>query len=264
VLRRLLRDVEAILRGVGHAAAQRPAVPLGVLGGVLVVDRLVATGEADSLGVFLLDLLRQQADLIGLVALVAVAVDRLPVVGLTDGADVFLQPLIGKDGAGGRLGVALSRQGTGALRDVGEDLRGLERVGLLLLELIVEGGVLRLLGLLLHAARLELRLRALQGRRLRARRQASLSASLGLALSELLVANPGQSAGGLLQSRPVSLVSGQVHALLLLGRAEGGVEALAGDVRVDVGVGEVLLLLQICRSDTRPVTAKRAGLNRGP
>ena len=140
-----------------------------VVGRLPVVDRLVATRETHGLRVMLLDLLRQQTDLGAVVALVVVAVDRLAVVRLADRLDVLFQPFVGEEAARLRRGRGRTGKRARSFGDIREELRRLERIRLLLQELVVEGGVLRLLRLLLRLASGELRLRALQRRPLRAR-----------------------------------------------------------------------------------------------
>ena len=313
----------------GHEAACVPLVAGGVGGGLRVVDGLVAPGEADSLGVLLLDLLRHQADLGAGVALVVVAVDRLAVVRLADVLDVLLQPPVGEEAAGLRGGGRRAGERAGAFGDVREELRRLERIRLLLQELVVEGGVLRLLRLLLRLASGELRLRTLQRRPLSPlakrrkllrrvgphvvdalakvgvgrRRPRTLPVLLLAQRRELggvggsltielpaqplqggpephalrigLVADVGELGGrvgpltvGLIanalellprarQRRPVGCCRVVVEALLLLGRAERLTVPLVQDAGVNLGVGEVLLLVQVRRRDAGAVAAER-------
>ena len=154
----------------GHqTAARSPAVTFGVVGGLGVVHGLVATRETHGLRVMLLDLLRQQTDLGAVVALVVVAVDRLAVVRLADRLDVLFQPFVGQEAARLRRGRGRTGERARALGDIREELRRLERIRLLLQELVVEGGVLRLLRLLLLLTGSKLGLSASHRRPLRAR-----------------------------------------------------------------------------------------------
>lgn len=61
-----------------------------------------------------------------------------------------------------------------------------------------------------------------------------------------------------MQGGPVGLTGTKIHALLLLSSAQSLAISLIEDVRVNLRVGEVLLLLQVCRHDARSIAAKSA------
>ena len=214
-----------------QTAARGPAMALGVVGRLGVVHGLIAAREAHGLGVALLDLLRQQADLGAVVALVVVAVDRLPVVRLTDGLDVLLQPLVGEEAARLRRGRGRARQRAGALRDVREELGRLERIGLLLQKLVVESLILRLLGLLLLLT----------------------GGKLGLSPGEGRALSAGPQCGQLLRG----LSASAVNVL-----AEAGQPARAAEALSVLLLGQRSLLLG-CRRALPVKLLPEAGLRRG-
>ena len=76
----------------------------GVLSGLLIVDGLIAASQAHRLGVVLLNVLRQEADLGVLVALVVVAVNRLAVVRFANLLDVLFETLVREESAAARCG----------------------------------------------------------------------------------------------------------------------------------------------------------------
>ena len=172
-----------------------------------------------------------------------------------------------------------SRQSACALGDIRHELRRLERVGLLLQELVVESRILRLLGLLLQGARTELRLRPLKRRRLRARTEArqglgrarthavntlaergQLRAGAG-ALGVSLLPNTGELPGRLLQGGAVGLLRRQVDALLLLRRRQGLSVAGVEQVGVDISVSQLLLLREVSGGYAATVATKSPRLD---
>ena len=172
-----------------------------------------------------------------------------------------------------------SRQRAGAFGDIRHELRRLERVGLLLQELVIEGRILCLLGLLLQGARTELRLRPLKRRLLRARAEArqglgrarahavntlaergQLRAGAG-ALGVSLLPNTGKLPGRLLQGGAVGLLRRQVDALLLLRRRQGLSVALVQKAGVDIGVSQLLLLREVSGGYAATVATKSPRLD---
>ena len=106
---------------------------------------------------FLFDFLSEKADL-GAAIPHVVAVNVLAVVELTDLLFIMFKLLVREKpgrllGCGGGPG-----QRTSTHRNVRKELRDLERIPLLLQELIINRRVLRLLGLLLQSTRPQLRL----------------------------------------------------------------------------------------------------------
>ena len=228
---------------------------------------------ANGFGVLLLDLLGQKADLSAVFAIIAVAIDRLAIVGLTDGPDVLLQAFVGAEAAGGGAGRGRARKRARALRDVRQELGDLERIALLLQELIIHGGLASLLRLLLDLTGGKLRLSAGKARSLQplpkgGKLLGRLSASVIDALTNVLEARRGRRAlsksllrqRGLLLRRGGSLVEnltralklalGKAHALLvlllakgrlLLGRRQGLTKLLLAEGRLLTSGGRPLV-----------------------
>ena len=145
-----------------QTAARILSRALRILRGLLVVNSLVASHEANSFGMLLFNILRHKADLGALLAFILITIDWLPIIGLANLLDIGLQALIREkaSGLGRRCGRA--RQRAGSLRNVRKKLRYLEGIALLLLKLLIEGSIKRLLRLLRDLACLQLRLRALE------------------------------------------------------------------------------------------------------
>ena len=220
--------------------SDRPAHTCRVLRGPVVIDSLVAARKANGIRMMLLDILRNEADLLRtLVALVAEFDDLLTVVGPADVFDVFLKPLVRKERRGLRSGRGRAGQCARALGNVGQELRRLERIRLLLEELVVERRLPRLLRLLLQRAGANLCLSTLKRSGLCARTQIT---ELRALLKHQLV---------------ICLLLGKIDALLLLGRAKGLCIALTVE-RIDgVGKCEALLTSEIRRSNTCSIPTKR-------
>jgi hypothetical protein len=145
---------------VSAAEAGLPAFFSRASRGRVIVNRFEPGFFADGFGMMLFDVLGEQADLFLRRTFITEFDDVFPVEGFANGFDVLFQPLVGKEWRGLRRGGGRSRQRAGALRDVGEELRDLERVALLLEELVIKRGLSRLGGLLLRCAGAELRLGA--------------------------------------------------------------------------------------------------------
>ena len=67
------------------------------ISGLVIVNSLIATRQANSLWVLLLNILRHQADPRGGLALVAVTHNVLAIIRLTNRLNVILEPLIGEE-----------------------------------------------------------------------------------------------------------------------------------------------------------------------
>ena len=115
----------------------------------------------------LLDVLGHEADLRRVITLVVVLVDRLAIERLADRRNILLEAAIREQTARlvGRCG--RSGQCASAFRDAGKELRNLERIGLLLEELVVERRETGLLRCLLCLTSGKLRLCTRQTRTLR-------------------------------------------------------------------------------------------------
>ena len=111
----------------------------------------------------LFDFLSHQADvrLLFRVALILEFVNRLPVVRLTNLANVVLQAAVGEHRRRLRRGGRRSRQCARAHCDIRKELCNLERVALLLKKLVIHGRFTGLFSLLLLFTRRKLRLCAL-------------------------------------------------------------------------------------------------------
>ena len=225
---------------VRHGAAQRARR-------AVVVDGLEAARKTDGLGLRLLDILRGQADLCVRRALVVEADDLETVLGVADRLDVLLEPLVGEERLRRRGAARGARAGksTRALCDVGEELRDLKRVALLLQKLVVDGGVLRLTGLLRDGARADLCLTLRQVRTEQAGAQRGIGTSRRVAHVELALADAevrirgaktlrvGSVADIEILVRSTETLSVDLLAETLVGRAEA--HALRIGLVADVG-----------------------------
>src|ERR1043166_8952121 len=104
------------------------------MGGLVVVHRTIAASKPHGVRMPALNLLGAQAHARGRIALVAEGDDILAVEGLADRTDILLQALVGEQAARLRGGGGRARKRSRSLGDVGQELRRLERVGLLLEE----------------------------------------------------------------------------------------------------------------------------------
>ena len=191
----------------------------------------------------LLDVLSHEADmgLLRRIALVLELVDRKTIVRLANLFDVVLEATVGEERRGLCLRSGRTGQSARPLGNVGEELGRLEGIGLLLQELIVEGGKARLLRLLRHSA---------CGQRV-------LTALLGSGLGGS--PNTRKLASSSSKSGEIGLLSGELRALLLCGDILCVLIAGVQKVRVGLVVGEVLLVGKICLSRIRAVSAKGTG-----
>ena len=265
-----------------------------ILSSTVVIHSLVAASKTDSLRMLALNVLRNQTNLSAALPLVVVAVDRLPIEGLANLMDILLEALVRKERGRLRRCRRRARIGASPHGNVGKELRHLERVALLLEELIIEGRVLRLLRLLFLRSGSQLRRGTLQGgalcasakggkvlRRLLAHAvdalpqasnllpsrqaltelllsQACKLAGSGGTLAKLLLANTHHLTGANLQGGAISLLSAKANPLLLLRRPQRLPVAGVVEVRDGLLIGKVLLIGEVGRRDARPIPAKGA------
>ena len=187
-----------------------------VVSGLVVIDGTIPTSQAHGFGVMLFNILRDQTNPRAGLALVLVPHDVLAIEGLTDLLDIILQAAVRKErlrrGGAGICG--RTRQRASAHGDIRQELRDLERIALLLQELVVIRRVLCLLRLLLDSASAKLRLGPLEGALLGL--SAQPSHTLPVALAHAVQALASASEGGTIGLRGCKLLG-----LLLLGRCKG-------------------------------------------
>lgn len=150
----------AVMHSAAHALA---SVDLVIINGL---DPTILT---DSVRMLLLDLIGHIADvcLLRFIPLISEFVDRQTVFGFANLPDVFLDLAVREERGGLLRGRGRTGKCAGAHRDIREELRHLERIALLLQELIIESLFASLFGLLLDLTGTEHRLRALQASSLR-------------------------------------------------------------------------------------------------
>ena len=211
-----------------------------------IINGLVAGMRTDRMRMLLFNILRDKADLLMLLAFVIVRIYLLAVESFADGFDVFFEPFVGKEATGLAGGGSRTRQRASSFGDVRQELRRLERVGLLLEELVVQRGLTGLLRLLRGLTGGKLGLRALQssalsssaktGKSLRSTSahavkllpQRSLLLGRARALRVLLLSQAAktrsraavqtrQTLTGLSQAGQIGLLRAKIDALLLLG-----------------------------------------------
>jgi hypothetical protein len=233
----------------------------------------------------LLNVLSHQADLRMLLTLETVRINVLPIVGFTNLANILFQPAIRPtSGLRGRRG--LTRQRASSHRNIRKELRLLEGEALLLEELVVHGGLTRLIRLLLDLTSAHLRLTSAKSRLL------SLSAKAGIRLTSarthaiqslpsskahvvqvltrttllrvLLLTEGGKLVCRVLRCSTVGLSSTKVHALLLLKCVKRLTVVLLQKTRKSCLISHRLLTGKICLSNTTTVATKRARHNSLP